>query len=276
METIIEVTESTFEFEVLDRSETIPVVVDFWAPWCGPCKTLGPILEKLANSGEYNFILAKVNVDINPSISKQYQVQGIPAVMAFIDGEVVDEFVGVLPESRVRDFVSKLTPTELDALLADAQSSLVTRQWEDAEMAYRNILVDYPDHKKSMLNLAITLLAQGKGCMSIGYLQDITDGAELGRAERLIPLANFLCQAETGWSEDDDLPPEEAQFHQAGTLFTRGNFEAGLDGLLEVLKIDKKFKKGQAKNIILAVFELFGDDDDLTQAYRKELANILF
>ncbi len=276
MDKVIEVNEDSFDADVIKQSAHIPVVVDFWAPWCGPCRMLGPTLEKLANSGEHNFILAKINVDNNPNISRQYQVQGIPAVKAFIEGEVVDEFVGALPESKVRAFVANLVPSELDALLADANSSLVTRQWENAELAYRNILIDYPEHQLAMLNLGVTLLAQGKGCNAIGYLQDVRDGKELGRAEKLMPLANFLCQAETGWSDEEDIPTEEAQYRQAGNLLSRGNIEAGLDGLLDVLRIDKQYKKGKAKEVVLAVFELLGNDDPVTQNYRNELAIILF
>ena len=276
MDNVIEVNEDSFEADVIKQSAHIPVVVDFWAPWCGPCRMLSPILEKLANDGEHNFILAKINVDHNPNISRQYQVQGIPAVKAFIEGEVVNEFVGALPEPKVRDFVAGLVPSELDALLADAKSSLVTRQWENAELAYRNILIDYPNHQLALLNLGVSLLALGKGCNAIGYLQDVRDGAEMGHAEKLMPLANFLCEAETGWSEDEDLPDEEAQFRQAGNLLSRGNIEAGLDGLLDVLRIDKRYKKGKAKEVILAVFELLGNDDPVTQSYRNELAIILF
>lgn len=276
MENIIEVTEATFDTDVLAQSNHIPIVVDFWAPWCGPCRMLGPILEKLASSGDYNFVLAKINVDENPNISRHYQVQGIPAVKAFIDEEVVDEFIGAQPEPKVREFVSTLAPSEQDALFTDAQASLVTRQWADAEAAYRNILIDAPNHPLAMLNLAITLLAQGQGCTAIGYLQDIRDGSELGRAEKLLPLAHFLCQAETGWDEDEEISSEEAQYRQAGKLLSRGNIEAGLDGLLDILRIDKRYKKGAAKNIVLAVFELLGNDDEITQTYRKELATVLF
>lgn len=273
---VIDVTEATFEQDVIEQSKTIPVVVDFWAPWCGPCRMLGPVLERLATDPAYSFILAKVNVDNNPNIAMRYQVQGIPAVKAFQDGQVVSEFVGAQPEPRVRDFLGKLTPPKAKDGLSEAKSLLAIRQWENAEAAFRQILREQPEDQASMVNLARALLAQGKGCDAIGYLQDCSDGVELAQAERLWPLANFLCRATTDWSEYDEVTPLEAQYRRAGHLFAKGNLAAAMDGVLEVLRQDKQYRKGEAHRIMLAVFELLGEEDTLTEAYRRELANVLF
>ncbi|MCZ7672810.1 MAG: thioredoxin [Chloroflexi bacterium] len=144
IDNIIEVSEETFDNDVIERSIEIPVIVDFWAPWCGPCRVLGPILEKLAKDPDLNFVLAKVNVDENPGLSMAFQVQGIPAVIAFLDGEPVDDFVGVKPETQIRQFIEELIPSEVDLALGDAHSLLATRHYRDAEIAYRDVLRQSP------------------------------------------------------------------------------------------------------------------------------------
>jgi len=276
VENIIEVSEATFQDDVIERSHDVPVVVDFWAPWCGPCHTLGPMLERLATDPAYDFILAKVNVDQNPTLSMRYQVQGIPAVKAFVDGEVAAEFVGVRPEPQLRQFIQKLIPSELDQALSEANSLLVTRRWADAETALRDILTQHPHQQKALLNLARALLAQGEGCETLEYLENISDGLELAQAEKLMPLARYLCLAEVEWDEADEVPPLEAQYRQAARLLERSNFAAAMDGLLEVLRQDKRYRNGEPRKVLLAIFELLGEDDPLTRSYRNELASVLF
>lgn len=279
LDNIIDVTEETFDEEVIERSFEVPVVVDFWAPWCGPCRMLGPILERLAGDPNLDFILAKINVDNNPGISMQFQVQGIPAVKAFLNGEIVAEFTGALPEPRVRQFIEKLIPNEVDDAFSEATSLLATHHWVEAEESLRDLIDEYPTYPGAKLQLARSLLAQGLGCEAIGYLESSTDGTELLQAQRLLPLANYLCRVATD-DEDgvdpDEFEPIESQYRQAARLLQRSNFEAAMDGLLDVLRQNKRYRKSEPRNVMLAIFELLGDNDDLTQTYRNELAIVLF
>lgn len=272
---IIDVTDESFEQEVLERSNSTPVVVDFWAPWCGPCRMLGPVLEKLAADASLDFVLAKVNVDENPQISMRYQVQSIPAVKAFVDGEVKDEFVGALPEGRVRAFIEKLVPSEVDLAFREANSLLATRHWDDAESAFRDLLEAHPHYVAAKAGLARALLAQSMGCEAKELLSSIHDGSSFVTAERLLPLATFLCDVDLE-ADDFDLEAIEAQYHHAGRLLQRGNFEAAMDGFLDVLRQDKNYHQGEPRRLLLGLFELLGENDPLTQSYRRELAMILF
>ncbi|MEK6575500.1 MAG: thioredoxin [Chloroflexota bacterium] len=270
-----EVSEGDFEITVIAKSREIPVVVDFWAPWCGPCRVLGPILEKLAVEGKGSFLLAKLNVDENPSLSAQYNIRGIPAVKAFRDGMVVAEFVGAMPEPKVREFINKVAPSQADRDMDEAQSLLATRHWAQAEAAFRTVLLDRPDNAAATLGLVKALLAQGKGCEVEELLENFPGGSEIATAEKLKPLAHLLCEVEP--SEPPICESElDALFYQSGRLLARGQWEAGMDGLLETLRRDKKYRKGEPRLIMLGIFELFGEDDPHTREYRQELASVLF
>ena len=272
---IVDVTEATFADEVLTRSSETPVVVDFWAPWCAPCRTLGPLLERLASEARGAFVLAKLNVDENPQISAGYGVRGIPAVKAFRDGQVVDEFTGLQPEGRVREFLKKLAPTEADLKLAEAQSLLATRHWAEAEGTFRDVLADQPDSASAALGRLKSLLALGRGCEAVDLLDDFPRGDAAPVAEKLAPLARVLCEVEGADAPlaDSDL---DALYWQSARLLGRGQFEAGLDGLLDVLRQDKRYRKGEPRQVMVALFELLGDDDSVTRDYRRELASVLF
>lgn len=274
-EYILDVSEGTFENDVLMRSHETPVIVDFWAEWCAPCKMLGPQLERLANEWGGSFLLAKVDVDENPNLAIRYGVQGIPAVKAIQNGEVVSEFVGAQPESIVRRFVQNLVPSEADKAVAEAQSLLATRHWPEAEDAFREVLEQDESNATAALGLVKSLLMQGKGKESGEILADFPAGTEWPVAESLRPLADALVEAE-GAEQSADEETLSARLHRAANLIARGNLPAAMDGLLDILREDKTYRGGLPKQIMLALFVLLGDQDPLTREYREELASVLF
>jgi len=274
-EFITDVSEATFEEDVLLRSHEVPVVVDFWAPWCGPCKMLSPILERLTIEAGGSFYLAKINVDENPNISIRYGVQGIPAIKGFINGEVRGQFVGAQPETLVKRFLDALVPSEAEKAIEEANSLLATRHWIEAERAFRDVFDENETNAAAALGLVKSLLMQGKGKNASAILQHFPAGTEWAIAERLKPLANYLAEVESNgpYPEDDPLA---AEYYQSARLLVRSNMPAAMDGLLDLLRQDKNYRKGEPKAILLGIFELLGENDPLTRQYRDELASILF
>lgn len=274
-EHILDVSESTFEEQVVLRSHQAPVVVDFWAPWCGPCRVLGPLLERLAIEAGGAFTLAKVNVDENSRLSVRYGVQGIPAVKAFRNGEVVAQFVGAQPEPVVRRFIEGLAPSPAEKAVEEGLSLLGTRHWAQAEAAFQAVFEQDDSNAAAALGLVKSLLMQGEGKRALDVISEFPSGSEWAVAQRLKPLAALLA----GYDDADDLSaddPLQAQMQRAASLIRKGNYPAAMDGLLGVLRQDKKYRGGQPKDVMLALFELLGEEDPLTREYRDELASVLF
>ncbi|MEW6716269.1 MAG: tetratricopeptide repeat protein [Chloroflexota bacterium] len=273
-EYIIEVSEKDFEYEVLTYSQHIPVVVDFWAPWCSPCKILGPILEKLTEEAEGAFRLAKVNVDENPNLAIRYNVRGIPAVKGIFREEVVFEFTGVQPEPKIRAFLRELAPTPTDLTLEKGISLLSQHEWSGAETLLREVLDNRPEEAEALLGLVKCLLAQGQVDEALNIITDFPASRQYSNADTLRPFAEALVKLKTQPTYNDD--PLKATYQHALELAGRGNIPAAIDGLLDILRQDKNFENGQAQKVILALLELLGEHNPLTRTYRKELANVLF
>jgi putative thioredoxin len=273
---IVNVDESSFQVEVLERSHEAPVVVDFWAPWCGPCQVLGPLLERLAIEAGGTFRLAKVNVDENPNLSIRYGVRGIPAVKAFREGEVTGEFVGAQPQAAVRRFIERLVPNPAEQAVAEAKSLLATRHWSEAETSFRLVTDEDETNAPAALGLLEALLMQGKGDQALEVLSDFPPSTEWAKAEELRPLAEFLTEAQSADATDDESSPLQASLHHAGRLVARGNLAGAMDGLIDILRHDKNYRNGLPRKVLLGVFALLGDDDPLTREYREELASVLF
>lgn len=270
---IVDVDEAGFEAQVIMRSHQIPVVVDFWAEWCVPCKTLGPVLERLAIEAGGSFVLAKVDADANPSLSIRYGVQGIPSVKAFRNGEIVSEFVGAQPEPVVRRFIERIVPDENQQAVEGANSLLATRHYPEAENAFRSIYDQNENNAAAAFGLLKSLLLQGSGDAALEVWTHFPHSVEWAQAETLMPMAMWLHEAQY---ETEPSDPMEAEWRQAARLIKLGNFPAAMDGLLDLLKQNRTYREGAAKQALLAIFALLGDDDPLTRQYRDELASILF
>jgi putative thioredoxin len=271
---IVNVSESNFEYEVLSYSQTMPVVVDFWASWCVPCKVLSPILERLATNAHGSFRLAKVDVDESPNLAKRYNVRSIPTVKAFNQGQVVSEFSGSLPEPRVKEFVRALVPEPGDLMLEKGNSLLRSHQWFSAEKAFRQLQESDPDNPTGLLGLSKCLLAQGKGQEALLILRNFPASPQFNTAVVLLPLAEVMKNFEKGFPFSED--PLEAAYQNNIRLASRGNILAALDGLLDLLRQDKHFLNGQVRLVILGLLEILGENDLQTRQYRNELATILF
>lgn len=271
---IIDVTEADFEYEVIEYSQNTPVVVDFWATWCQPCKVLAPMLEKLIKETAGAIRLARVNVDENPNLAIRFGVRSIPAVKAFSGGQIVAEFSGVQPESRLREFISRIQPPSPAGLaLEHALSLLSQEQWAEAEPILRMVLEQMPGNPQALLGLARALLAQGKAHEAHNILSAFPASREFSNAQTLLPLAEAMENL-PNHRPGDEPDEQSAAYWNAIRLAARGRIPLALDGLLDLLRQDRR--NDNVRLTILSLLEVLGDDNAQTRSYRRELASILF
>jgi putative thioredoxin len=267
---VIEVNERNFQQEVIDRSGQLPVVVDFWAPWCGPCRTLGPALERLAAEAKGAWVLAKVNVDENPRLSQAFRIQSIPAVMAVFQGKVVEQFVGALPESQIRAWLKRFVPEQGGSLL-DAARALEGSDPEGALARYRLLLGEEPENAEALFALGRLLLLQGSP-EGVASLRQVPAGSPLfARAQAALPLAEFVAEAGGQPAGDTD-----AAYLRAAAATAGGDYGAAIEGLLGVVARDRGLRDDGARKALLALFAALGDEHPLVPAARRRLANTLF
>ena len=279
---IIDVGDEDFEREVLERSKDVPVVVDFWAPWCAPCRALGPVLERLAAEHGGAFVLAKVNVDESPAVARALRIQSIPAVKAFRDGHIALEFVGAQPESAVRQFLAAVLPTEADRRAREGESRLAAGDTAAAEAGFTAALALDPRHPRALLGLARLHVARGDDTEALTLLERVPPSASVAReAERLAAEIRTRVDA-TGdeatlrgrvRANPGDL---DARLQLGRVLAARGRYAEALAELLEVVRRDPGHADQAARKAMLDVFEVVGARDPLTEKYRSELAQALF
>lgn len=279
---IVDVTEENFEAAVVEPCQERPVVVDFWADWCAPCRALGPILEKLTNEKKGRVILAKVNTEEAPQLAGYFRIRSIPAVKVFYQGQIVTEFEGLQPEEALRELFDQLAPDENPALhKAQATESAAPAK---AEQHYRTMLEEKPDHAEARLGLARALLAQGRMDEVEPILEPLETSGDVGAEADRIKAQLYFARA------CRDLPPEvelahkvsaeakdaEARLALGARLAERGEFEMALSMLYSAAELDYKLASGKAREALVKVFYALGTNHPLANEYRGKLARLLY
>ncbi len=281
---IFDVTTAEFEARVVQASSKAPVVVDFWAEWCAPCRALGPVLERLVESYKGRMLMARVNVDREPELAARFGVQGIPAVKVFRDGRVATEFVGALPEADVARVLQSVVPSAADELVRKGDVRLRAGALEEAEALYRQAVDQDAGHTGALLRLGTVLVERGQADEAREVLGRIEENAaEYAEAQGMLGRLEFaeVCHAAGGRqacearaaAEPEDL---EARYAFGCCLAAAGEYEGALEAFLRVLSADRGFRDGAAKDAMLHTFTLAGGQSEMVKAYRRRMAAALY
>ncbi|MCW1930876.1 thioredoxin [Pararhodobacter zhoushanensis] len=286
---IKDTTEASFMADVVDASQEVPVIVDFWAPWCGPCKTLGPQLEAAVTAAKGKVKMVKINVDENQQIAAQLRIQSIPTVYAFFQGRPVDAFQGAVPPSELKTFVDKLVALTgadegLEAALDEAETMLGAGEAADAAEVFAAVLGEEPENARALGGLARAHIAAGTLDQAEALINNapaaIATAKEVEAARAQLALAR---QAETAGPVDElraalaaDPANHQARFDLAGALHASGDVAGAIDELLELFRRDREWNEGAAKAQLFIVFDALKPNDPLAQKGRRRLSSMIF
>jgi putative thioredoxin len=288
MSNAIAVDRDTFDQVVLLGSTGTPVLVDFWAPWCAPCRALAPILDRVAAEFEGRLTLAKVNTDEEPDLASAYGVRGIPNCKLFVDGRVVDEFTGVLPESALREFITRSVPSVASSLVEEAKARLIEDDVGPAlELLDQALAID-PDDEEAALTRIEALLHVDRAAEAVASASELAAPERTARrpirdSMRLATLQARARLATGGAADLEALAQRAAQapddpqarLDYANALAAQGDFRRALDELLAIVDADRSYGDEAARKAMLTIFEALGSDSELARQYRRELASSL-
>jgi putative thioredoxin len=280
---VIDLHAATFQQDVIEKSLEVPVVLDFWAPWCGPCRQLGPMLEKLAAESAGKFILGKINVDEEQQLAAAFGVQSIPMVVAFREGQPVDQFAGLMPEAELRQWLDRLLPSPAE-LLVQAGLQLEESDPQEAESKYREALQLVPEEDAIKVRLARVLLLQGRldECRSLieqleqrGYLEPDAERikSELDVRTSALETGGVDEARQTAEANPSDLT---LQIRYADALAVAQQHRKALELLLSIIQQDKTGAGVEAKDTMLKIFDMLGPASELTGEFRRKLATALY
>ncbi len=283
---IKEGSDATFMADVVEASKVQPVIVDFWATWCGPCRTLGPMLEQAVRAAKGAVKMVKIDVDKNPAYAGQLRVQSIPTVYAFVNGQPVDGFQGAIPESQIKTFIDKLTggnsaDSDIEQILAMGQESLAVEDLGGAAQAFAQVLQIQPDNDKAIAGMARVYMQGGdaeQARQTIAMAKADSKDPEVQSVRAALSLAG-----DTGSDTSDleakvkaDPSDHQARFDLAGALAASGAFDQAADHLLTIVAADREWNEQAARKQLLTVFEAAGVNSEVARNGRRRLSSILF